>query len=95
VAFLVRDAWQHRGLGARLLDYLIELAMERGILGFSAEVLAVNRGMLHVFQQCSQPVKTRLVDGNYEISVDFDPAEVERLSQTDVSVSEGPEDDLV
>ncbi|MHB8870348.1 MAG: GNAT family N-acetyltransferase [Thermoleophilia bacterium] len=94
VAFLVRDDWQHRGLGARLLDYLIELAMERGILGFSAEVLAANRGMLHVFQQCSQPVKTRLVDGNYEISVDFDPAEVERLSQTDASVPLGPEDDV-
>jgi GNAT superfamily N-acetyltransferase len=82
VAFLVRDDWQHRGLGARLLDYLTELAMERGILGFTAEVLAGNRGMLQVFQQGSQPVKTRLVEGNFEISVDFDPREVERLSQT-------------
>lgn len=82
VAFLVRDDWQHRGLGARLLDYLIELAMEREIRGFTANILVGNRGMLHVFQNCSQPVRTRLVEGAFEISVDFIPAEVERLSQT-------------
>jgi hypothetical protein len=41
-----------------------------------------NRGVLQVFHQGSQPVKTRLVEGNFEMSVDFDPREVERLSQT-------------
>jgi GNAT superfamily N-acetyltransferase len=71
VAFMVRDDWQHRGLGIRLLNYLIELGIERGLGGFRAEVLVENQGMLHVFQQCSQQVKIKLVDGTYEVLIDF------------------------
>ncbi len=73
VAFMVRDDWQHRGLGIRLLNYLIELGIEKGLSGFRAEVLAENQGMLHVFQQCSQQVKIKLVDGTYEVLIDFPP----------------------
>ncbi|MHB9148488.1 MAG: GNAT family N-acetyltransferase [Thermoleophilia bacterium] len=71
VAFMVRDDWQHRGLGIRLLNYLIELGMEQGLAGFKAEVLAENQGMLHVFQQGSQQVRIKLVDGAYEVLIDF------------------------
>ncbi len=78
VAFLVRDEWQNRGLGTLLFEYLVDLAMERGFTGFTAEVLADNQGMLHVFQDGSQPVRTRLSDGAYSVKIEFDPDEVRR-----------------
>ncbi len=78
VALLVRDDWQRRGVGTILLDYMIELAMQRGIRGFTAEILATNRLMLHLFQQCSQPVRTHLSEGCYSVVVEFDPQELQR-----------------
>ena len=76
VAFLVRDDWQNRGVGSRLLDYLMELAMERGVRGLSAEVLVTNRTMLDLFQQSRHPVHTRLSEGSYSVEIEFDAAEV-------------------
>ncbi len=81
VAFLVRDDWQHRGIGSKLLDYLITLAMERGLAGFTADVLATNRTMLHLFQQCPYPVRTRLIEGSYSVVIEFDPDEVRRRAE--------------
>ncbi|GAB4254932.1 MAG: hypothetical protein Kow00129_15870 [Thermoleophilia bacterium] len=81
VAFLVRDDWQNRGLGKRLMEYMIELAMQRGIAGFTAEILAENRVMLNLFHQCARPVKTRLTDGCYSVMVEFDREEVGRRQE--------------
>jgi len=51
VSFLVEDAMQRRGIGTLLLDALAELARERGVTRFSADVLADNRQMLSVFRK--------------------------------------------
>jgi acetyl coenzyme A synthetase (ADP forming)-like protein len=51
VSFLVDDAMQRRGIGTLLLDALAELARERGVTRFSADVLADNRQMLSVFRK--------------------------------------------
>jgi acetyl coenzyme A synthetase (ADP forming)-like protein len=51
VSFLVEDAMQRRGIGTLLLDALAELARERGVTRFSADVLADNRVMLSVFRK--------------------------------------------
>ena len=51
VAFAVRDDYQQRGVGTELLSYLTYLAKRQGLLGFTAEVLAENEPMLHVFEQ--------------------------------------------
>ncbi|MBO0859914.1 MAG: GNAT family N-acetyltransferase [Chloracidobacterium sp.] len=51
VSFQVEDAMQRRGIGTLLLDTLAELARERGVTRFSADVLADNRQMLSVFRK--------------------------------------------
>lgn len=51
VSFLVEDAMQRRGIGTLLLDTLAELARERDVTRFSADVLADNRQMLSVFRK--------------------------------------------
>ena len=70
-AFLVRDDWQGKGLGTELLQQLIAIARDKGVAGFTASVLATNRGMLHVFHRSGLEMRSRLEDGAYELTMTF------------------------
>jgi len=72
VAFLVRDAWQNRGMGRALLTSLIDIARSRGIEGFVATVLHENKQMMGVFHASGYAVKTSFEDGLYSVSFRFD-----------------------
>ncbi len=71
VSFLVRDDWQNRGLGTLLLNYLIEIAKERGLTVFTAWVLTDNTQMMHIFKKCSYPMKYRVEGNLYHVTIDF------------------------
>lgn len=51
VAFVVRDEYQNMGIGTAILEHLTAIAKRQGLLGFTAEVLAINRPMLRVFEK--------------------------------------------
>ncbi|RMD98126.1 MAG: GNAT family N-acetyltransferase, partial [Deltaproteobacteria bacterium] len=68
VAFLVQDDYQGRGIGSFLMEYLIEIARSRGVAGFTADVLAENRSMLHVFYKTGLEMQTSFSDGVYHLS---------------------------
>jgi acetyltransferase len=46
LGIVIVDAWQRRGVGARLLRILIDNARRRGLLQVRGHVLATNEGML-------------------------------------------------
>lgn len=71
VAFVVRDEWQRRGIGTFLVNYLMTIARGNGISGFTAEVLAENRGMRAVFENSNCKVQSRLREGVYSFQLDF------------------------
>ena len=71
IAFVVRDDWQNRGIGSHLMSKLIEIALEFGIDGFKAEILAENKYMMHVMHKCGYPVQSKLEDGTYSMNIDF------------------------
>jgi acyl-CoA hydrolase/GNAT superfamily N-acetyltransferase len=71
VAFIVRDAWQHRGIGSFMMKFLTTIARRNGIAGFTAEVLQENRGMQAVFNQSGLKIKSRLESGVYSYDLDF------------------------
>jgi acyl-CoA hydrolase/RimJ/RimL family protein N-acetyltransferase len=73
VAFVLRDDWQGRGLGSMLLRELIDAARDRGIEGFSADVLAVNGPMLHVFQRSGLRIESTLEDSVYHLTMAIPP----------------------
>jgi hypothetical protein len=51
---------------------LIRLAKERGIKGLTADVLASNKAMMKVFEKGELPVKARLEQGVFELTIDFE-----------------------
>jgi len=72
VAFVVRDAWQGRGIGTFLLKHLITIARRNGIAGFTAEVLRENKAMQHIFNDSGTKVSSRLSDNVYSFELEFE-----------------------
>ncbi len=70
-AFVVRDNYQNKGIGKELLSYLTYLAKKQGLLGFTAEVLAENEPMLHLFEEMGFDVDKRRERGVYEMRMAF------------------------
>lgn len=71
VAYMVDPEWKGVGLGAALQTRTIDYARRHGVRGFTADVLATNTAMLIVFKRSGCDIKTRLVDGAYEVQMLF------------------------
>ena len=84
VAFAVADDFQRRGTGTRMLEQLAEIAADRGITRFDAEVLFSNRAMLGVFEGAGFAVRRRGVR-ELTVSLDITPSEAvrERIDERD------------
>lgn len=72
VAFVVDEKYQGLGIASFIFKMLIQLAKERGLKGFTADVVASNRSMMKVLEKSRLPVQARLHMGAYEITVPFD-----------------------
>jgi GNAT superfamily N-acetyltransferase len=70
-AFTVHDDFQHHGLGTFLLEYLIRIARENGILGFTADVRSDNHAMLQVFHKVAGNLQAKLNDKIYHLRFSF------------------------
>lgn len=70
-AFVVRDDFHKKGIGTELMTYLTFLAKQQGLLGFTAEVLLGNRGMLHLFEKYFPNLEKKLYDGVYVLRIVF------------------------
>ncbi len=71
VAFVVRDDYQGKGIGATLLSYVTYLARKSGLLGFTAAVLMENRQMLQLFEKMGFNIEKRSEGGVYELTMSF------------------------
>lgn len=56
-AFVVKDEFQNKGVGAELNSYLTYLAKKQGLLGFTAEVLADNAPTLHLLDKIGYKIE--------------------------------------
>lgn len=72
VAFMVAEEYQGRGIATFLLQYLTEIAKERGIEGFQADVLLSNLPMIKVFERVPYVVHKRASEGVVTLTWRFD-----------------------
>jgi GNAT superfamily N-acetyltransferase len=72
VAFVVTDAYQHRGIGSQLLVHLARAARQQGITCFHAQTLSENRDMLGVFLSSGYPVTTTSEAGTVTVRFPID-----------------------
>lgn len=72
VAFVVDEAYQGLGIGTFMLKMLVRLATERGLQGFTADVLASNKAMMKVFEKSGLTIKANLEDGIYTLTMALD-----------------------
>ena len=71
VAFAVRDDFHKKGIGSELMEYLTYLAKRSGLMGFTAEVLADNEAMMHLFRNQGFDLESRLESGSYSLKMGF------------------------
>ncbi|MBI4613024.1 MAG: GNAT family N-acetyltransferase [Planctomycetes bacterium] len=69
----IHDDWQRKGLGKALLSHLIDAAKEKGVKGFTADVLADNVGMFKLLAALKIPVKTKIDAGVGHVEFSFEP----------------------
>jgi acyl-CoA hydrolase len=72
VAFVVDEKYHGSGIGTYLYLMLVRLAKERGLKGFTAEVLETNTGMIKVFEKGRLPMDARVQDGIYQLTIPFE-----------------------
>ena len=73
VAFVVRDDYQHLGLGHRLLNALARAASDRGITTLTAETLFSNHDMMSVFRHSGFPITTTSEFGEISVRLEIEP----------------------
>ncbi|MFW6196266.1 MAG: GNAT family N-acetyltransferase [Thermoplasmatota archaeon] len=71
VSVMIRDEYQDQGIGTVLLEYLTMIAKQRGLYGFTAEVLAENRKMLRVFEKMGYDIEKQREGGEYILRMRF------------------------
>ncbi len=75
IAFTVRDDWQARGVGTLLMRRMTEIGRDRGLAGFTADVLQTNKPMLAIFQRSGLRFETKLEGGVYHMAARFEEPE--------------------
>ena len=72
IAFVIDEKYQGVGLASSLIKMLIQAAKERGLKGFTADILATNKGMMKVMEKCGLPMTASLESGVYHVTIPFD-----------------------
>jgi acyl-CoA hydrolase/GNAT superfamily N-acetyltransferase len=71
LVFVVDENFQGLGIATYLYRMLVGLAKERGLKGFSADVLFDNFAMMKVFHKAEFPVNAQIEGGVYHLTIPF------------------------
>jgi len=72
-AFIVDEKYQGSGIATYLFRMLLPIARERGLKGFTADVLASNKGMMRVFEKGGLPFEAKMEQGVFSMTIPFEP----------------------
>jgi acetyl coenzyme A synthetase (ADP forming)-like protein len=79
VALVIEDAYQGKGIGTKLMEWLANVARDNGITTFEASVLAENREMMNVFKGYGFHVTSEREEDAYRVT--FPIARTKRVTQ--------------
>ncbi len=71
VAIVVGDRWQNLGLGSQMMEYIGRIGKQKGVKGFTAEVLTDNPRALKILYKAGESAETRMTNGAYLVKVHF------------------------
>jgi acyl-CoA hydrolase/GNAT superfamily N-acetyltransferase len=72
LVFVVDPRYQGIGLASYLYRFLTKLAQEKGLKGFTADVLFSNQAMMKVFRRGGLPLHAKLEQGIYYLTIPFE-----------------------
>lgn len=73
VAFVVEEDYQRLGIAGRLLRHLADIARQRGVAAFEADVLVENTSMIAVFARSGLPMQQRREGGVVHVTMSLKP----------------------
>lgn len=56
LAFTVAEGWRNKGITKFMLDYLAEIAQDKGLKGFQGEIMWQNKAMIHIIKNSGYDV---------------------------------------
>lgn len=71
VAFIVEEDYHSLGIASRILRHLTEIARDKGIAAFEADVLSENKAMIAVFARCGLPMKQSQEGGVVHVALEL------------------------
>ena len=72
VSFTVEEDYHGQGIASRLLRHLAQIAREKGVSQFEAEVLSGNKAMLTVFSRSGLPIKKSFEGGTTHVTLSLE-----------------------
>ncbi|MBE9545975.1 MAG: GNAT family N-acetyltransferase [Proteobacteria bacterium] len=71
IAFIVDEKYNGKGIASFMYEMLIRVAGERGIEGFTADVLTDNKPMMKILEKSPFPVQAEVESGVYHLTIPF------------------------
>jgi GNAT superfamily N-acetyltransferase len=72
VAFVVEEDYHGQGIASCLLGHLVRIGRSKGLVQFDADVLAVNRPMLAVFERSGLPMQQQHAHDVIHVTLSLD-----------------------
>ncbi|MFW9990699.1 MAG: GNAT family N-acetyltransferase [Candidatus Odinarchaeota archaeon] len=72
ISFMVHNDWRNKGITQLLLRYLIRIAQENGIKGFTGDVILDNIPMVHIIKKIGYKVNTYIEGDSMSFKFRFD-----------------------
>ena len=85
IVFVVDEAYRGLGIATFLFRLLMRLAEERGLEGFTADVLFSNQAMMKVFRKCAHSLTAKLQNGIYQVEIPLVSARSEASNQKEAA----------
>ena len=89
IVFVVDEAYQGLGIASFLFRLLMRLAKERGVQGFTADVLFSNQAMMKVFRKGAPSLSAQLQDGIYQVEIPLNPGPSEVITPKQQQAANG------